>query len=41
MAEIDVKFMKGNKQTLKAMSTTYKNNPKPKKSTSTTQKGKK
>ena len=31
MAEIDVKFMKGNKQTLKAMSTVYK--PKPKKET--------
>ena len=28
MAQIDVKFMKGNKQTLKAMSTTYKDNPK-------------
>ena len=28
MAAIDVKFMKGNKQTLKAMSTTYKNTPK-------------
>lgn len=28
MAKIDVLFMKGNKQTLKAMSTTYKDNPK-------------
>ena len=27
MAEIDVKFSKGNKQTLKAMSTTYKAKP--------------
>ena len=40
MAEIDVKFMKGNKQTLKAMNTTYKDNP-PKKGTKrTTKKGK-
>lgn len=39
MAEIDVKFMKGNKQTLKAMSTTYKDSKRaPKKST---KKGKK
>ena len=28
MAKIDVLFMKGNKQTVKAMSTTYKDNPK-------------
>ena len=40
MAAIDVKFMKGNKQTLKAMSTTYTNN-KPKKSASAPKKGKK
>ena len=39
MAEIDVKFMKGNKQTLKAMSTTYKDNPK-KNVKKTTKKGK-
>lgn len=28
MAEIDLKFMKGNKQTLKMMSTTYTEKPK-------------
>lgn len=28
MANIDVKFMKGNKQTLKAMETVYKEKPK-------------
>lgn len=33
MAAIDVKFMKGNKQTLKAMSTTYKDNKKAPKKT--------
>lgn len=33
MATIDVKFMKGNKQTLKSMSTTYKSAP-PKKEAS-------
>lgn len=39
MAAIDVKFMKGNKQTLKAMSTTYKTNP-PKKEAKTVKKAK-
>lgn len=39
MAAIDVKFMKGNKQTLKAMSTTYKNNQ-PKKVVKTDKKAK-
>ena len=28
MAKIDVKFMKGNKQTLSAMNTTYREKPK-------------
>ena len=40
MAEIDLKFTKGNKQTLKAMSTVYKDKPK-KSVKSTTKKGKK
>ena len=39
MSAIDVKFMKGNKQTLKAMSTTYKNTP-PKKEGKTVKKAK-
>lgn len=41
MAEIDVKFSKGNKYTVKAMSTVYKDNPKKTVKKSTTKKGKK
>lgn len=40
MAEIDVKFMKGNKQTLKEMSKVYKPIPKKGTKTNTTKKSK-